>query len=160
MSPHPAKSHSLQTIYFQQYTRSFPQRRQPIPRSFNHFRTLLPLTASFFQVSFLPPPHKPFLCRFLFSFQQLAASLRSPKKSTPLESNKCSLFLQNTGGVGWSRFRHSDVQTFGPSDPELSPSLLCGAGGVGVQPHRCRNFSVSHLVLSLPAEAFAGWSLL
>ncbi len=106
VSPQPAKSHSLQTIHFQHNTHSFPQRRQPIPRPFNHLRlpavegTLLPLTASFFSSSYSAPSMSPSFCRFLFSFQELAASLLSPKKSTPLESNKYSLFLQNARGVG------------------------------------------------------------
>jgi len=76
VSPQATKSHSLQAIYFQHNTHSFPQRRQPIPRPFNHFRTLLPLTTSFF-FNLLPPrpdvqtfrpfrlsddPSKPFNC--------------------------------------------------------------------------------------------------
>ena len=58
VSPQPTKSHSLQAIYFQYNTHSFPQRRQPIPRSFNHLRTLLPLTANIFSHShfFSPTP--------------------------------------------------------------------------------------------------------
>ncbi len=59
----------------------------------------------------LVPPPRPslnlseplYLLNFLYllSLQSLAASLSSPKKSTPLESSKSSLFLQNTrdGGV-------------------------------------------------------------
>jgi hypothetical protein len=35
------------------------------------------------------------------SFQSFAASLASPKKSTPLQSSKSSLFCQNAG-VGWA----------------------------------------------------------
>src|SRR5712692_8582071 len=40
--------------------------------------------------------------RQLFCLQKLAASFASPKKSTPLQSSKSSLFLQNTGGGGVS----------------------------------------------------------
>ena len=51
VSPQPENSHSLQAIYFQHNAHSFAQRRQPIPRSFNHLRTLLPLTTSLFSTS-------------------------------------------------------------------------------------------------------------
>ena len=56
VSPQPAKPHSLQAIYFQQNTHSFPQRRQPIPLPFNHSRTLSSLTTSFFSICFLHVP--------------------------------------------------------------------------------------------------------
>src|SRR5229473_5450067 len=42
--------------------------------------------------------------RQFFCLQRLAASFASPKKSTPLQSSKSSLFLQNTG-VGVSPFQ-------------------------------------------------------
>ncbi|SRR6266478_117894 len=115
VSPQAAKSHSLQAIYFQRITHSFTQRRQPIPRSFNHLGTLLPLTTSFFSTCAL---RELVFRRFLFSFQQLAASLPPPKKSTPLQSSESSLFLQNTrgGGVPHSTFRRSDLQTWRRSD--------------------------------------------
>ncbi len=48
VSPRSAKSLSLQATYFQHNTHSFAQRRQPIPRPFNHLRTLLPLTTKNF----------------------------------------------------------------------------------------------------------------
>ncbi len=68
VSSQPTKSHSLQAIYFQQNTHSFPQRRQPIPRSFNHLRTLLPLTANIFSRSHFFSPTPLFLTT---SFQRL-----------------------------------------------------------------------------------------
>jgi len=129
VSPQPAHSHSLQPIYFQQNTHSFAQRRQSIPRSFNHLRlpavegTLLPLTTSFFSSSLSAPSAIPSIRRFLFSFQQLAASLPPPKKSTPLQSSKSSLFLQNTRGGGGPAF---DIQTFRPSDVQTRASVAMG----------------------------------
>ena len=117
VSPQPENSHSLQAIYFQHNTHSFPQRRQPIPRPFNHLRTLLPLTTSFFSNLLFRALHDPFFCRFLFSFQQLAASLLSPKKSTPLQSSESSLFLQNTRGGGRGLRVHSPLATRLPRAP-------------------------------------------
>ena len=38
----------LQTLYFHAISHSLTQRRQPIRRSFNHLRTLLPLTVNIF----------------------------------------------------------------------------------------------------------------
>jgi hypothetical protein len=43
------------------------------------------------------------------SFHQLAASLALPRKSTPLQSSKSRLFLQNTGG-GVSRMQLRDTR--------------------------------------------------
>ena len=54
----------------------------------------------------------------LFCLQKLAASFASPKKSTPLQSNKSSLFLQKTpGGVC------ATVPSFKPSDPPRRRTL-------------------------------------
>ncbi len=126
VSPQAAKTYSLQAIRFQHNTHSFPQRRQPIPRPFNHLRTLLPLTTSFFSTYSSAPSANSCFARFLFSFQQLAASLPPPKKSTPLQSSESSLFLQNTRGGGRSRIRHSDVQTRVPAAMVRSPLVRRG----------------------------------
>ncbi len=57
----------------------------------------------------------------LFSRKRLAASLSSRKKSTPLESSKSSLFLQNTRGGGTSTLlRRASLPPLSPV-----PSLDC-----------------------------------
>ena len=115
---------SLQAQPFHAITDSFAQRRHAIPSILNSFRTLLPLTA----ISFFASQFHAFV-RFLSSiqpqvssFQSLAASCASPKKSSPLESNKSGLFLQNTrggGGCPWIPLRLStvDCQLAEGSDP-------------------------------------------
>jgi hypothetical protein len=46
----------------------------------------------------------------IHSFHTLAASLPAPKKSTPLQSSKSSLFFGNTRGGGTSMFRRRATQ--------------------------------------------------
>ncbi len=104
---------SLQAQPFHAITHSLAQRRHVIPPILNSFRALLPLTAiSFFATHF----HA--FARFLSSiqpqlssFQSLAASCASPKKSSPLESNKSGLFLQNTRGGGGSSALSRDASS-------------------------------------------------
>ena len=59
------------------------------------------------------------------SFQQLAASLSLPKKSTPLQSSKSRLFCQNTrGGVP------SAISVLRSQCPRFSPCPLCLCGKI------------------------------
>src|SRR5216683_3036095 len=57
------------------------------------------------------------------SFQAIAASFALPKKSSPLESSKSSLFLQNTRGGGTPTNRSFGINNFQP----LFPRPVCKA---------------------------------
>ncbi len=100
---------SLQPLHFHAIAHSFAQRRQAMCCKISSLRTLLPLTADIFS-----PTHYFRSVLFLSSIQpqtsssqRLAASWASPKKSSPLQSGKSSLFLQNTRVGVSSSLKHS-----------------------------------------------------
>src|SRR6266849_5817230 len=111
VSPQPAKSHSLQAIRFQHNTHSFPQRRQPIPRPFNHLRTLLPLTTSFFQPTPPRPPRTRVSPAFSFPFNNLPP-LCPLQKSQIICNQANPASLCKTPGVGGGPA--FDIPTFRP----------------------------------------------
>src|SRR6266851_2016151 len=67
-----------------------------------------------------------------FAFQSLAASCAAPKKSTPLESDKSSLFLQNTRGGGTPTLPRK--ASLPPSYAPRGASIPCGLTRLRILP--------------------------
>src|SRR5216684_3902074 len=80
------------------------------------------------------------------SFQAIAASLRSPKKSNPLESSKSSLFLQNTRGGGTPTNLPFGISNFQP----LFSVPVCKTVTPAVNPAFCPRLGASAAIDLLP----------
>ena len=87
-----------------------------------------------------------------FRFQPLAAPSAPPKKSTPLESSKSSLFLQNTRVGGTPSFLFFRISEFQPLFSRSVATVATGFSKIAF-----RSFSV--LSVPAPAPTWSGWQI-